>query len=45
MDLGTLRIIVTVAAMAAFLAVVWWAYAPSRRKYWDAKAILDESDS
>jgi len=32
MDLNTLRILVTIAALAAFLGIVWWAYTPSRRQ-------------
>ncbi|MEW6688862.1 MAG: cbb3-type cytochrome c oxidase subunit 3 [Pseudomonadota bacterium] len=32
MDLNTLRIVVTLVAFAAFLGIVWWAYAPSRRE-------------
>ena len=44
MDLNTLRIIVTISAMAAFLGIAWWAYAPSRKKYWESKALLEESD-
>ena len=45
MDINLIRSLVTVAALAAFLAVVWWAYAPSRRAHWQAKAILDEDAS
>jgi cbb3-type cytochrome oxidase subunit 3 len=45
MDLNTLRIIVTLAAISAFLGIAWWAYAPSRKEYWERKAILEESDS
>ena len=45
MDVNTLRIIVTLAAMAAFIVIVWWAYAPSRKQYWEQKALLEESDT
>ena len=47
MDVNTLRIILTVAAMAAFLGIVFWAYLPSRRVRLEAHAtsILEESDS
>ena len=45
MEVNTLRIIVTLAAMAAFLFIVWWAYAPARKRYWEEKAILEESDT
>jgi cbb3-type cytochrome oxidase subunit 3 len=46
MDLNLIRILVTLAAMAAFLVVVVWAYAPSRRERLDAEArrILKEID-
>jgi cbb3-type cytochrome oxidase subunit 3 len=42
MDINLIRALVTVAAMAAFLAIVWWAYAPSRRDTWERKGNLDE---
>jgi cbb3-type cytochrome oxidase subunit 3 len=42
MDLNTLRIAVTVAALLAFLAIVWWAYAPSRKETWQSKGELDD---
>jgi cbb3-type cytochrome oxidase subunit 3 len=32
MDVNTLRVLVTVVAMAAFLGIAWWAYLPSRRQ-------------
>ena len=31
MDINLIRIAVTLAAFAAFLGVVWWAYAPGRK--------------
>lgn len=31
MDLNTLRALLTVAALAAFLGIVCWAYGPSRK--------------
>jgi cytochrome c oxidase cbb3-type subunit 4 len=40
MDLETLRSLVTVAAFGAFLGVVWWAYAPSRRARFERDALL-----
>ena len=43
-DLNLIRTLVTVAAMAAFFAIVWWAYAPSRRAQWEQKAVLDGDD-
>jgi cbb3-type cytochrome oxidase subunit 3 len=45
MVINFLRSILTVAAMAAFFAVVWWAYAPSRKRHWEDKAILDKDDA
>jgi cbb3-type cytochrome oxidase subunit 3 len=42
MDLNLLRIAVTLAAFAAFLAIVWWAYSPARKAHWEAKGKLDE---
>ena len=32
MDINIIRTVVTVAAFAAFLGIVLWAYAPSRRQ-------------
>ena len=47
MDVNTLRIVVTVAAMAAFLAIAVWSYLPSRRAALEGhgRSILEESDS
>ena len=42
MDINLIRTLVTLAAMAAFLAIVWWAYAPSRKDAWQRKGELDE---
>ena len=42
MDINLLRTLVTLAALAAFLGIVWWAYAPSRRDAWQRKGELDE---
>ena len=44
MDINFLRTLLTVAAMASFLAIVWWAYAPSRKSRWQDQAILDNDD-
>jgi cbb3-type cytochrome oxidase subunit 3 len=46
MDINLVRAAVTLAAMAAFVAILWWAYAPSRRERLDAEArrILEEAD-
>jgi cbb3-type cytochrome oxidase subunit 3 len=40
--LDTLRIAVTLGVMAAFLWIVWWAYAPSRKDEWERKGQLHE---
>ena len=37
-----LRTLSTVCAFAAFLAIVWWAYAPSRKDDWQRKGLLDD---
>ena len=37
-----LRSLITVAAFGAFLAIVWWAYAPSRRARWERAGQLEE---
>jgi cbb3-type cytochrome oxidase subunit 3 len=46
MDINLIRTIVMLAAMAAFLVILWWAYTPSRRERLDAEArrILKEID-
>ena len=42
-DINTLRTLVTLLAFAAFLGIVWWAYAPSRRDRFerDAQLVFD----
>jgi len=44
MDINLIRSLVTLAAFAAFLGIVWWAYAPGRRARLDdaARSILEE---
>jgi cytochrome c oxidase cbb3-type subunit 4 len=46
MDLNLIRSLVTVAALAAFLGIVWWAYSPGRRKRLEdaGRSILEEQD-
>jgi len=46
MDINLLRSLVTLAAVAAFAGVVWWAYAPARRQRFERDALLpfDEED-
>jgi cytochrome c oxidase cbb3-type subunit 4 len=47
MDINLLRIAVTLAALTAFLGIVWWAYGPSRKARFerDARMVLDETDT
>jgi cytochrome c oxidase cbb3-type subunit 4 len=40
MDLNLIRIAVTLAAFAAFLGIVWWAYAPARKRRFEEDALL-----
>lgn len=40
MDINLIRIIVTIAAMAAFLGIAWWAYAPARKARFEQDALL-----
>ena len=40
MDINLLRILVTIAAVAAFAGIVWWAYAPARRERFKRDALL-----
>ena len=46
MDVNTVRIVVTVLALTAYVGIVWWAYLPHRRDGLDAEArrILEEAD-
>jgi len=46
MDINLIRSIVTVAALAAFLGIVWWAYAPARRQRMEeaGRSVLEEQD-
>jgi cytochrome c oxidase cbb3-type subunit 4 len=44
MDINVIRIAVTLAAFAAFLGIVWWAYAPSRRDRFERDALLPFED-
>jgi len=39
-DLDLIRSAVTLASFAAFLGVVWWAYAPSRKSRFERDALL-----
>ena len=40
MDINTMRIIVTLASLAAFLGIVLWAYLPSRRQGLERQAMI-----
>jgi cytochrome c oxidase cbb3-type subunit 4 len=40
MDINLLRSLITVASLAAFLWIVWWAYAPSRKERFERDALL-----
>jgi cytochrome c oxidase cbb3-type subunit 4 len=46
MDIDLARSLVTVAAFATFVAIVWWAYAPARRRRFERDALLpfDETE-
>ncbi|HET9736336.1 MAG TPA: cbb3-type cytochrome c oxidase subunit 3 [Burkholderiales bacterium] len=44
MDLNLLRSLVTLAAFAAFLGIVWWAYGPARRERFERDARLPLED-
>ena len=40
------RTLVTVLALATFVGIVWWAYAPSRKSRFedDARLVFDDAD-
>ena len=40
MEFSDLRGLSTILCLLAFSAVVWWAYGPSRKKYFDKAAEL-----
>lgn len=44
MDINTLRTVLTVAAFAAYLGVVWWAFGPSRKARFEQDAQLVFND-
>ena len=46
MDINLLRSLVTVASLAAFLGIVWWAYGPARKERFerDGRLPLEEED-
>ena len=44
MDLNLIRSLVTLAAFAAFLGIVLWAYAPSRKAGLERNAVLGDDE-
>ena len=40
MDINLLRSLITIAAMAAFAGIAWWAYAPARRGRFERDALV-----
>jgi cbb3-type cytochrome oxidase subunit 3 len=46
MDINLIRIALTIAAMAAFLGIVWWAYGPSRRHRFErcGRSIVEDNE-
>jgi cytochrome c oxidase cbb3-type subunit 4 len=44
MDLNLARSLVTLAAFAAFLGIVWWAYGPARRERFERDARMPLED-
>ena len=46
MDINLIRSLVTVAAFAAFLGIVWWAYSPARKQRLEdaGRSILEGED-
>ena len=45
MGIEDLRGIATILCMLAFAAIVYWAYGPSRKSYFDSAALLPFDDS
>jgi cbb3-type cytochrome oxidase subunit 3 len=47
MDINLLRSLVTVVALAAFLGIIWWAYAPARKAKLEAagRSVLEEENN
>lgn len=44
MDINDLRGISTIFCMVAFLSIVWWAYGPSRKDYFDKASQIPFED-
>ena len=45
LDLNLVRNLVTLAAFVAFAAIVWWAFAPSRKAQFEEKGLLPFDDA
>lgn len=49
MDINDFRTLATVLVFISFVSIVWWAYGPSRKSYFDQAAQLpfdaDDQDS
>ena len=45
MGIEDLRGVATILCMIAFAAIVYWAYAPSRKSYFETAAMLPFEDS
>ncbi|MGE5638495.1 MAG: cbb3-type cytochrome oxidase subunit 3 [Clostridia bacterium] len=46
MDINLLRNVITVSAFLSFLAIVWWAYAPSRKAAFEeiGRAVVEDRE-
>jgi cbb3-type cytochrome oxidase subunit 3 len=42
--LEALRVALMLGMIVAFVAVVWWAYGPSRKEEWESRGVLDEDE-
>lgn len=42
MDINLIREAVTVSAVVAYVGIVWWAFAPSRKTRWEEKGRLED---
>jgi cbb3-type cytochrome oxidase subunit 3 len=47
MDINLVRNLITVVSFAAFLGIVWWAFAPARKAPLEhlARSILEEDEA
>ena len=44
MDVNTFRALITIAAMTAFIGVVWWAFRAANRRRFEEDALLPFTD-